>query len=290
MSEEKLMPCPRDAAIHAVALIEMGREGFPYSRDQEEFYSDAAEVVDAVLAAVTTTTTPAADEVEAVARALACVVAKNGSPGLPEEKISEWVDRHWRSYDENARAAIAALQARSAEPDVIARLTAEAEVHPNTDWALSLNAVIYFLREGRPAEPAGEEPVAGIQYGDPPFDRRFIAKVVENGFDHDSREWGPVGRKWVEAYWDGSAYMVWNGEGRVPQERAEIMAWAELPTERPATPTNPERLVEARMGDCPSSPDGRHQVDTSMESGPNNCFYCEAPMPALSAAPLKDPE
>lgn len=30
--------------------------------------------------------------------------------------------------------------------------------------------------------------------------------------------------------------------------------------------------------ECPSSPDGRHQVDTSMESGPNNCFHCEAPM------------
>lgn len=30
--------------------------------------------------------------------------------------------------------------------------------------------------------------------------------------------------------------------------------------------------------ECPSSPDGRHQVDTSMESGPNNCFHCEVPM------------
>ncbi len=29
---------------------------------------------------------------------------------------------------------------------------------------------------------------------------------------------------------------------------------------------------------CPSSPDGRHQVDTSMESGPYNCFHCERPM------------
>jgi hypothetical protein len=30
--------------------------------------------------------------------------------------------------------------------------------------------------------------------------------------------------------------------------------------------------------ECPHSPNGRHQVDTSMESGPNNCFHCEAPM------------
>ena len=28
--------------------------------------------------------------------------------------------------------------------------------------------------------------------------------------------------------------------------------------------------------ECPSSPDGRHQLDTSMESGSNNCFHCEA--------------
>ncbi|WHO40842.1 hypothetical protein PMI04_009740 [Sphingobium sp. AP49] len=33
------------------------------------------------------------------------------------------------------------------------------------------------------------------------------------------------------------------------------------------------------IAECPSSPDGRHQVDTSMESGPNNCFHCEASMP-----------
>lgn len=30
--------------------------------------------------------------------------------------------------------------------------------------------------------------------------------------------------------------------------------------------------------ECELSPSGRHQVDTSMESGPNNCFYCERPM------------
>ena len=29
---------------------------------------------------------------------------------------------------------------------------------------------------------------------------------------------------------------------------------------------------------CPTSFDGCHHVDTSMESGPNNCFHCERPM------------
>ncbi len=33
-----------------------------------------------------------------------------------------------------------------------------------------------------------------------------------------------------------------------------------------------------RGTECPSSPTGNHIVDTSMESGPNNCFHCEAPM------------
>lgn len=30
---------------------------------------------------------------------------------------------------------------------------------------------------------------------------------------------------------------------------------------------------------CPHSPNGYHIVDTSMESGPNSCFHCEARMP-----------
>ncbi len=33
-----------------------------------------------------------------------------------------------------------------------------------------------------------------------------------------------------------------------------------------------------RGDECPSSEDGFHHVDTSMESGPNNCFHCEMPM------------
>jgi hypothetical protein len=35
----------------------------------------------------------------------------------------------------------------------------------------------------------------------------------------------------------------------------------------------PERGTE-----CPNSPNGRCHVDTSMESGPNNCFHCERAM------------
>lgn len=38
-------------------------------------------------------------------------------------------------------------------------------------------------------------------------------------------------------------------------------------------------MDDPRATECPSSPNGRHQVDTSMESGPHNCFYCEGKMP-----------
>lgn len=41
-------------------------------------------------------------------------------------------------------------------------------------------------------------------------------------------------------------------------------------------PKIPRVLVQG--AECPHSPDGRHQVDTSMESGPNNCFHCDKSM------------
>lgn len=33
-----------------------------------------------------------------------------------------------------------------------------------------------------------------------------------------------------------------------------------------------------RGTDCANSPTGFHIVDTTMESGPNNCFHCEGKM------------
>lgn len=43
------------------------------------------------------------------------------------------------------------------------------------------------------------------------------------------------------------------------------------------------------LPECASSPDGKHQVDTSMESGPNNCFHCEAPMGGKAPSVSPDP-
>jgi hypothetical protein len=55
----------RQRAISAVANLEMDREGRPYSRTQEEFITDAAETVDAVLA---TLTHPMGEDVEDAVR------------------------------------------------------------------------------------------------------------------------------------------------------------------------------------------------------------------------------
>ena len=50
---------------------------------------------------------------------------------------------------------------------------------------------------------------------------------------------------------------------------------------------SPAELPGDALRECPLSPDGRHHVDTSMESGPNNCFHCEQPMPRRSALATK---
>ena len=43
---------------------------------------------------------------------------------------------------------------------------------------------------------------------------------------------------------------------------------------------DPKRATPYGARECLVSPlpSGKHQVDTSMESGPNNCFFCEQPL------------
>lgn len=53
---------------------------------------------------------------------------------------------------------------------------------------------------------------------------------------------------------------------------ARLIRAAELLEEQNAPPAG------SPAAECPRAPDGRHQVDTSMESGPRNCFHCEAKM------------
>lgn len=40
-----------------------------------------------------------------------------------------------------------------------------------------------------------------------------------------------------------------------------------------------ECMYSLLPNECGSSPSGRHQVDTTMESGPSNCFHCGEKMP-----------
>jgi hypothetical protein len=40
-----------------------------------------------------------------------------------------------------------------------------------------------------------------------------------------------------------------------------------------------ECMYSLQPRQCASSPSGRHDVDTSMESGPRNCFHCGEKMP-----------
>lgn len=89
------------------------------------------------------------------------------------------------------------------------------------------------------------------------------------------RGWTIVQGRWPEPAWmaTGPNYDAWTegeGEWRDNGHRADASTRESLIIE-----------IDAwfdENAECSNSPDGRHQVDTSMESGPNNCFHCEAPM------------
>lgn len=144
--------------------------------------------------------TPAADEVEAVARAIQDAHA----PGHPINHVSIY----------QARAAIAAMHARSAEPVGEAKAIIDElnacylyGVSEKSD-ALAKRIIAHL---SRPSEPAGEEPVAW---------RRWNASASFFNVHY----LGPVD----------------HAQNPLPA------GWRETPLyARPATPTNPERLVEA---------------------------------------------
>jgi hypothetical protein len=62
--------------------------------------------------------------------------------------------------------------------------------------------------------------------------------------------------------WEGQSFTAFDAVKRA-------LLQAPPPTDEGVAGATPE---------CPNSPNFRHQVDTSMESGPNNCFYCEKSM------------
>lgn len=71
-----------------------------------------------------------------------------------------------------------------------------------------------------------------IKFGDPPFDRNFLALAICYGFDRRTRDFAVTGRRWAEARWDepSQKYVFWKGDGRTTTtEPLEMTAWAELP-------------------------------------------------------------
>ena len=181
--------------------------------------------------------TPAADEVEAVARAIG---QKLYGWGL-ENEVTDFAR-------DMARAAIAALQARSAEPVMIRakdgnvvpltipeNIELQGQMDPASLLAhlaeegamesigyvdpADLPPHIRAMHEDRPAEPAGEEPVL-----------KFIDDYLS--------PWGSWKTPWWEAEMGDAAFSDHNALKHV----------ANMLRRRPATPTNPERLVADPLG------------------------------------------
>lgn len=95
--------------------------------------------------------------------------------------------------------------------------------------------------------------------------------------DNQQGEWTPdeIEDLLTDAIGD-SFDMDWqarDGANAIMRELAECGLHITLTPERRDLIANPPQVRE-----CALSPDGRHQVDTSMESGPHNCFHCERPM------------
>lgn len=259
---EKLMPCP-----FCGGTAELCREGGALSdwfascetcsatTSNQATLQEAALVWNARPLESQGTPTPAADEVEAVAWAI--IRAAN-----EEDAVREL--QEYGNAGPFARAAIAALQARSAEhPDDIAvdrfaaamkAKLAQKRREGRGGWQnrdeCSAERLSSMLRDhvgkGDPvdvanfammlhqrgdritsAEPAGEEPVA--RYSNPEVGA--LATVLFEAFKRAEPEEGIS--KFPASYMATFADMA----------HAAICA---RPSLRPATPTNPERLVEAR--------------------------------------------
>jgi len=79
-----------------------------------------------------------------------------------------------------------------------------------------------------------------------------------------------------------AAFHAIAGDDADPHLLPETWAYAEA-VATAVLSTLPEQRQEAATEgeydpECQQSPDGKHQVDTSMESGSDNCFYCEKRM------------
>lgn len=125
------------------------------------------------------------------------------------------------------------------------------ECGPDFDWELAFDMRGYAHQPMETAPRDGTEIIGVFGSIDEPEEKPIV--------------WWHNLEMWREA--------LPNGEVGAP---LEPRAWFK--------PWRSDEALRARIEkECALSPTGGHQVDTSMESGPNNCFYCEKPMPERGA-------
>lgn len=133
------------------------------------------------------------------------------------------------------------------------------------------------------ARDAGADAFAALAHPRPALDREAVGErewsgVVANdpcqSADETDEDGNPCWYIEIQSIGGHSIIAtIWGASPEQVQTRADaILALATPPARLSGESTNEGER------ECPSSPDGQHQVDTSMESGPNNCFHCEAPM------------
>lgn len=211
--------------------------------------------------------TPAADEVEAVARAIQDAHA----PGHPINHVSIY----------QARAAIAALQARSAEPVGEAKAIIDElnacylyGVSEKSD-ALAKRIIAHL---SRPAEPAGEEPTCWMI-------RSRETGIPFWGFVQNHYRSKEEAEKSAQALYDYEPFALYAGPATPtnPERR-----------ERGAEPTDAETAAAARraLGTWLSWPDAARDGVPAVDNGKVCSWLQGVPsrLAALSAAPLKEGE
>ena len=143
--------------------------------------------------------------------------------------------------------------------------------------------VVHRTREPYLTQIGYTETALGPLYATPVSGDAALRKALADAYAKGAED---VHAEWLRAHAAGEGPPRGDPEfGEAAGDYADAALDPFSSAARLATPPS----VPAQQGEreCPSSPDGRHQVDTSMESGFNHCFHCERPMPGwrLPATP-----
>lgn len=326
---EKLMPCP---FCGCDAFLSAGHMTVGCSSCGAEMYNGRDGEGDCVAAWNTRHPIPAADEVEGRLRRY--LYEREKMKALDQVSIHGMhigTDRQCELLVSDIEAAIAALQARSAEPAEDWEATHrycvkqwEREREEMMRKVVDLRAQLGLRADGTPAEPAGEEPVAWLYEmpGDPkhvevhtdrdedlnytkftetPLYRR-PATPSNPSFAITAEELGQIMQdEWGDICEDAQAHPEdIRREGRklfyLPRHwTAAIADRLNARRPEPATPTNPERLVELARTyfaakDVLDARVNGHANYGDLGSAASLIDAERELRASLSAAPLKDPE